>query len=1768
MVKIRHFFSLLLLWSVGAWGQNAVVMPHTEGSIVQENISDTRTFQGPAAEIDNEYSRSQVVFTPRTGEVIKITLSNLSIQSSEALLYFFDGGLSSTYSNDGLRVAFDKSTQNIEIYSTATDGKMTVRLMSLDYEVKPSWSGTVSSIPRPDVPEVDATSDIRMHHNDTIYRISSMVNFYDNGGEAGNRNMESIYKTVLKPSQANGKVKITFTNINFANTGWGPSDDIKIYAGSVTDNSALLATVSSSQSTPISYTSTAETGELTVVYSTKGYSAAGFKATVEQELAEVPETPRDTIYLFKGNDTVNVVGSIMFYDEGGRHGNYQSTTDGGASGAVTFVPEEGKIIKMKFHKVYNGQTQTTYHTYTGADDLIFYNGYSTNPADKLLSVYGAKSNLSDLLSSSEDGAITVQFNPNKNLYGWAIEVISYEPTPLAISSIKSTAITSDSVLKGSTANQMLLVKVDVGGEYGSLDIKEFAIQAEAHYLGGFTGTMRTLDIISRTVYATDTISRFAAANEFGKYNYSVCDDSIYRITGNYTITKPGTYKFWIAYNIKTDAIVGNKIKAQLLSVVADGDSITTLAQSETAVRAIKAGMSGIYTIGSSTSADFPTFTAAITAIKGGISGNVTFNVESGTYDEMILIPEIPGASDYNKITFQSQSGNYQDVIVHKSGYLTRPSGFGSYDDYGTITINGADYLTLKNISVKATSNQAKSVVLVTNVSEHFTMDGCYVEAPKSSSYSTQVHCLQIKGKNEAYQNCDYSVVKNSIFKGGYAGVYVYGTGYVALPKQKGAVVYNNKFSEQDYFGIYMTKEHNAKIYDNTIKISGTINTGYKAIDAVMIGNIQIYNNRIHLDSTATNYAYGIYTRRRDDNETLQGRNKIYNNEIIFDNPRSVSSTPIYFSDPLTNTEFVYNSILVKQSNPAIKNSLVYLKTYASGKTNENVNFVNNLFQNFTEGVVYQVQNESYLTPQISFHHNGYFTQGTAIASNGGSPVADLDAWQAIVGDSASVFAQAVFYSDQSLNLDNGDIFKIGANRQDITYTDINGIRRHTQTPTIGAYEFSLQMDSIPDFTNGYPRIVDITKNSAKVLIKLSGNGNLQYLIRKSSQPAPTLVEMNQVLTNIRQNTEISIDFTGLESETEYIVYFIRYINSSDYSAVTGTAPFSTLGVPTEVSTFENVETSEGVFTDGTADFSGFRVVEIADGQGPNNLKAAKIESDTATIAINNSTKGLILNGFYLKSDSQITLKAMRNTVEKSTKTLSQTEGKWHFINLRDMDTITAIKLIATAGSQVMIDNFSGEPQPITFMIEDTTVNYGNPVTIHTDIYGGVLPYTYAWKNSKNEIVSTLDSMSIASVSGANQYTLTVTDAWGSHYTQAFLVSAIGGTAEIATFENLYLEPESYWWGDSDNEEMYSTFYSGSYSFSNVLMEEYDTWALFGYTNKTSTSYNPTNMLSDQFNSLVGHGVDNSQNYAVVYTAAFMGKTEITLTHAPQGDSIKGFYATNTAWVKYVSENGCGLNSNEKQDANEPFTTGDFLKLTAKGDNGKIVEYYLVDYRDTLNSANHYLLDSWQWIDLSPLGKVKSVEFSMDGSRQTNYGTNIPTYFCMDNFGASRPISTGEELILTLGKDSVITLQDIFGNSIPNGADSYYEITDSLDRDIAISSLNGGMLTLQPQSVGETHLILSQKVKGETRFMQLPIKVEQPTNTDLAIEKTRIFAYPNPTTDGFSLNASGKVEIFSLNGQKLYLNQHYTAGDKISTSHFEQGSYLVRIGNEVLKLIVK
>lgn len=265
--------------------------------------------------------------------------------------------------------------------------------------------------------------------------------------------------------------------------------------------------------------------------------------------------------------------------------------------------------------------------------------------------------------------------------------------------------------------------------------------------------------------------------------------------------------------------------------------------------------------------------------------------------------------------------------------------------------------------------------------------------------------------------------------------------------------------------------------------------------------------------------------------------------------------------------------------------------------------------------------------------------------------------------------------------------------------------------------------------------------------------------------------------------------------------------------------------------------------------------------------------------------------------------------------------------------------------------------------------------------------------------------------------------------------------EIATFEDLNLPADSHWVGDTEDEDyMMGEFSSGSFTFNNLYIADWDTWSFFGYASHTDTSY--TSFLTDQWNCAAGCGACQSPTYGILYDAAFMGKSIMSLPSHPDGAVIPGMYVCLNSWALDAIYHGDGMNG--------PFAQGDYMALILTGSLGDEqtteIEIPLADYRSA-TPEQWDKADTWRWVDLSPLGPVSQVQWSITSTKTSEYGITTPTYVCFDNVGAPSPDAA---------LDSPFTPSEL--KVYPSVADSYTHVQTSMSGyTLSIVSVSGAVV---------------------------------------------------------------------------------------------------------------
>ena len=217
-----------------------------------------------------------------------------------------------------------------------------------------------------------------------------------------------------------------------------------------------------------------------------------------------------------------------------------------------------------------------------------------------------------------------------------------------------------------------------------------------------------------------------------------------------------------------------------------------------------------------------------------------------------------------------------------------------------------------------------------------------------------------------------------------------------------------------------------------------------------------------------------------------------------------------------------------------------------------------------------------------------------------------------------------------------------------------------------------------------------------------------------------------------------------------------------------------------------------------------------------------------------------------------------------------------------------------------------------------------------------------------------------------------------------LTLACAANANIATFDDMNLPDQSYWNGSDES----GAFSSGGILFNNnyAYYDSYESWDGFSYSNINDT------LTEDQYNAIAGTGQGGTSNYAICY----IGFTELPVITLKAEGIVYGLYVTNNNTAYYSLLNGSmfskkfGGNSGNDKDWFKLTITGKDAEGTVKG----TVEFYLADYRFDDNNLD-YIVDKWEFIDLSSLGEVKTLEFNLDSSDTGIFGMNTPAYFALD-----------------------------------------------------------------------------------------------------------------------------------------------------------------------------
>lgn len=253
--------------------------------------------------------------------------------------------------------------------------------------------------------------------------------------------------------------------------------------------------------------------------------------------------------------------------------------------------------------------------------------------------------------------------------------------------------------------------------------------------------------------------------------------------------------------------------------------------------------------------------------------------------------------------------------------------------------------------------------------------------------------------------------------------------------------------------------------------------------------------------------------------------------------------------------------------------------------------------------------------------------------------------------------------------------------------------------------------------------------------------------------------------------------------------------------------------------------------------------------------------------------------------------------------------------------------------------------------------------------------------------------------------------------------AESGVVVPATFEEITVNADSLYRSDKPTEGGQQMWQSGSFMFTTFVDGNYAP-AYYYYdvvvSSKTANDFVCDYSVGYDMKSAPG-GAAEGNNYAVWYNNYYMNTDFLMNTDA----TLTGMYVTLNSYALSSILNG---DSYAKK-----FGTGDWFKLTVSGGTQgaggvvikKSVDFYLADFRE---EGNWKVADKWMWMDLSQLGEVGVLRFSLSSSDTSAYGMNTPAYFCFDNLGGEAPAEPAE--YTHVGGTSSIQQIETSGNTQP------------------------------------------------------------------------------------------------------------------------------------------
>lgn len=506
-------------------------------------------------------------------------------------------------------------------------------------------------------------------------------------------------------------------------------------------------------------------------------------------------------------------------------------------------------------------------------------------------------------------------------------------------------------------------------------------------------------------------------------------------------------------------------------------------------------LSGTYTIGG-TSADYQDFSEALLGLtQCGINGPVTFNVNSGTYNEQLNIPVISGASATNTITFQSATGDSTAVILkHNAAY---PG-----ENY-LVKLDGVSNIAFKGMTFETEDSTLARAVVLKNNPENISFQNnrfLTIDLADESDDRALVYTEDTVGNTIEFLN--------NRFENGANALTLLGSG------MQNVTVNHNVFENQYASAALITGAETAEVKNNLVNTASL----YDSFNGIALnqasGSFEISYNELYASSTQIGYGIIVNGSQGDS----LNHASVYNNAVLI-NANAGGTT---LSAGIINLEsrFVdYYFNTVKMTGNDQNSTAVAVYDNTPGET-RGIIVKNNIFSNFADGYAVYTQNVD--SAYVDNDYNNLYIDGSGdYIYNDGTIISNLADWRIATGDAVnSVNIDPYFAAANDLHTTNNLLNATATPIAGIT-DDIDGDSRDSSTPDIGADEFNPSpydlttvkviapmsgcgLSSNEDVTIQYKNIGSLAVNSFTANYQITGNTVISETANVTLNPGDTI----------------------------------------------------------------------------------------------------------------------------------------------------------------------------------------------------------------------------------------------------------------------------------------------------------------------------------------------------------------------------------------------------------------------------------------------------------------------------------------------------------------------------------------------------------------------------------------------------------------------------------------------------------------------------------------